>query len=51
MKSSDHFDPIQEQGRAIARGMDEIHTQKEKNQAKEAKRMKTMIRRAAEKLF
>jgi hypothetical protein len=40
---------VVEQGRAIARGMDEIQTQKEKNMAREAKRMKTMIRNAADK--
>lgn len=40
-----------EQGRAIARGMDEIQTQKDRNQAKAGKRMKTMIRNAAEKVF
>jgi len=38
-----------EQGRAIARGLDEIQTQKQRNMAKEAKRSKTMLRNAAEK--
>ena len=38
-----------EQGRAIARGMNEIQTQKQNNMAKEAKRQKTMIRNAANK--
>ena len=49
--SQDSTDKNVEQGRAIARGMDEIQTQKEKNTAKEAKRMTTMIRNAANKLM
>lgn len=40
-----------EQGRAIARGMEEIQTQKQKNMAKETKRRQTMINNAAEKMF
>ena len=51
MKSSPELDKNVEQGRAIARGMDEIQTQKEKNTAREAKRMTRMLRNAAEKVF
>lgn len=39
----------EELGRAIARGVALEQAQKEKNQAREAKRMSTMIRNAAEK--
>lgn len=49
MKSSEQLDKQVEQGRAIARGMTEIHAQKEKNMAREAKRMKSMLRNAADK--
>lgn len=38
-----------EQGRAIARGMEEIQAQKQKNMARESRRMRTMIKNAAEK--
>lgn len=48
MNSSEQ-DKIAEQGRAIARGMEEIRVQKEKNQAKEAKRRVSLIRNAAER--
>ena len=44
-----HEDKLVEQGRAVARGMDEIHAQKERNMAKAAKRTQTMLARAAEK--
>lgn len=48
MKSSElSVDKVIEQGRAIARGIEEINTQKEKNMAKEAKRTTSMIRNAA----
>lgn len=40
---------INEQGRAIARGMDEIQTQKQRNMAREEKRTKTIIRNVADK--
>lgn len=48
MNSSEQ-DKIVEQGRAIARGMEEIRVQKEKNQAREAKRRVSLIRNAAER--
>lgn len=50
MKSSDSSrDKLNEQGRAIARGMEEIQTQKHKDMAKESKRMESMIKNAATK--
>lgn len=50
MKSLDILgDKFKEQGRAIARGLDEIQTQKHKNMAKESKRMDSMIKNAATK--
>ncbi len=51
MKSSTDstVDKVMEQGRAIARGMDEIQTQKEKNMAKEERRMSSMIKNAAKR--
>lgn len=49
MKSLDSSNKLTEQGRAIARGLDELQTQKHKNMAKETKRAKTMLRNAAEK--
>lgn len=45
--SNESTDPNVEQGRAIARGMEEIRVQKEKNLAREDKRMKSMLRNAA----
>lgn len=51
MKSSPESDKQAELGRAIARGMSEETARKEKNQAKEAKRMNTMLRNAAEEVF
>lgn len=39
----------QELGRAIAQGMNEIQAQKVQNQAREERRMKSMIRNAASK--
>lgn len=41
----------EEQGRAIARGMDEINVQKQKNMVKEGRRMKSMLKNAAEKVL
>lgn len=52
MKSSEQLTDKQiEQGRAIARGMDEIQTQKQKNMAREVKRQQTMVKNAAEKIM
>lgn len=51
MKSLEISDKAVEQGRAIAQGMSEIQAQKEKSQAREVKRMRTMIRNAADKEF
>lgn len=48
MKSSKGSDKMLEHGRAIARAMDELKVQKEKNMAKAAKRKETMLYRAAE---
>lgn len=42
-------DKMVEQGRAVARGMDELRAQKERNMAKAEKRTKTMLERAAER--
>lgn len=50
MKSSEQLTNKQvEQGRAIARGMDEIQTQKQNNMARAEKRIKSTIRNAANK--
>ena len=42
---------LEEQGRAIARGISQENAQKEKNQAKAAKRKETMLEKAAEKFI
>lgn len=42
-------DKVVEQGRVIARAMDEFKVQKEKNMAKAVKRRATMLENAAEK--
>lgn len=42
-------DKAVELGRVIARGMDEVRVQKEKNMAKADKRRQTMLENAAEK--
>lgn len=47
--SSESTDPVVEQGRAIARGMEEIRAQKEKNEARSEKRFNTRLRNAADK--
>lgn len=44
-------DNLVEQGRVIARAMDEHKIQKEKNMAKADKRKATMLERAAEKVL
>lgn len=47
--STDRVDKEVERGRAIARGMEEIRLQNEKNMAKAVRRKNTMLERAAEK--
>ena len=42
---------VNEQGRAIARGIAEQNAQKEKNMAKAVKRKETMLKKAAESVF
>jgi hypothetical protein len=51
MKLSQDYkdDKMVEQGRAVARGMEEIRLQKEKNMVKAVKRRQTMLEHAAEK--
>ena len=50
MKSSKKS-TVNEQGRAIARGMTEENARKERNQASAVKRKETRLRNAAEKVF
>lgn len=49
MKSLKTFQPnkAEEHGRAIARAMDEVKVQKEKNMARAEKRKETMLHKAA----
>lgn len=47
MKSS-HEDKVREHGRVIARGMNDIKVEQEKNMARAEKRRDTMLRNAAE---
>jgi hypothetical protein len=51
MKSSKLLNKEVEQGRAIARGMQEMNLQHQKNMAKAEKRRATMLERAAEKVL
>lgn len=41
-------DKLREHGRVIARGMNDIKVEKQKNMAKATKRQQTMLERAAE---
>lgn len=49
--SNSQINKEEELGRAIARGVASEQAQKEKNQAKAEKRMNTIIRKTAEKMF
>jgi hypothetical protein len=48
MKSSQE-DKLREQGRIIARGIEDVKVEKQKNMIKADKRYNTMLERAAEK--
>jgi hypothetical protein len=48
MKSSNE-DKVRDYGRVIARGMEDVKVEKEKNMTKAVKRRATMLERAAER--
>ena len=49
MNSSQNNNEVREHGRVIARGMNDVKVEQEKNMAKADKRKATMLERAAER--